>query len=580
MTENKKDLREYLDFIRRRKLHILVPALALFAVGALTAFLLSAVYRSSATILVEEQEVPPDLVRSTVTSYADQRIQTIKHQVMSRSNLMKIIDQYGLYAKMRRSSTTEEILDRFVKDIKVEVISAEVVDRRTGQQTHATIAFSLAYNGESPQLAQKVASELTSLFLGENLKSRERHAQETTSFLKGESESLLQRIEELEKKISIFKQRANGALPELNSVNVQMMNQVDRELIEFEQQVRALQEKKIALEGQLATLKPNTPIVTSSGERILDEEERLKALRVQFVSSASYLSDQHPDVIKMKHEIEALEKSLGHRADAQELSKQLTDTEARLAVLLERFGEDHPDVIRLRKVIASLNSEIAKSGSVQPPAPSKPENPAYILTQSQLSSVIKDIEATTATRDQLKRRALDLSTRLERTPMIEQQYLDLNRDRDNSVEKYREIRSKLLEAQVSEVLEVQRKGERFSLIDPPALPEKPEKPNRPALIIVSAAVAAAGGVGYGAAAESLDRSVRTAQKVASVVQEPPLAVIPYLPNGEDRRRAFRKKWGLVFGAIGSVIIALAAVHFLWWPLDVLWFVLLRKLGLG
>jgi uncharacterized protein involved in exopolysaccharide biosynthesis len=581
MEEKKKDFQEYLDFVRRRKVQILVPMAAIFIVGILTAFLLAPAYRSTATILIEEQEVPPDLVRSTVTSYADQRIETIKHQVMTRSNLWKIVEQYGLYTGERRRDTTEEILNRFVNDIKIEVISAEVVDHRTGQPTHATIAFTLAYDGETPQLAQKVANELTSLFLSENLKTRERNAQETTVFLKGQAQRLSGHIKDLEKKISAFKERANGALPELTQLNMQLLNQADQELINVDQQVRALEEKKISFEGQLATLKPNTPIITATGERILDEEERLKALRAQFASSAAYLSPQHPDLIKMKREIEALEKEVGEAGGADELTKHLTDARANLSALLERDGEGHPDVIRTRKMIASLEKEIAQAKPAsQEAASAKPENPAYILTQSQLSSAVHDLEAMKVTRTEMKARAQELAHRLEQTPMIEQEYLELTRDRDNSAEKYREIRSKLVEAQVSEVLEDQQKGERFSLIDPPALPEKPEKPKRSVIAILSLVLAAAGGIGYGAAADNLDHSVHTAQALGVIGQAPPLAVIPYLPNTDDRRRSVRIKRRLIGGSVGLFIISVIAIHFLWLPLDVLWFVVLRKLGAG
>ena len=111
-------------------------------------------------------------------------IETIKQQVMSRASLWRIVEQYGLYKRLRKGSPTEEVLQQFVKDIQIEVINVKVVDKRTQTPTQATIAFTLAYDGETPDLAQKVTNELTDLFLGENLKSRERHAQQTTAFLK------------------------------------------------------------------------------------------------------------------------------------------------------------------------------------------------------------------------------------------------------------------------------------------------------------------------------------------------------------------------------------------------------------
>src|SRR5262249_26639305 len=147
----------------RRRTVILAVGLSLLLVSAALAFLLPAVYRSTSTILIEEQEVPPDLVRSAIATYADQRIETIKQQVLSRSTLWRIIEQYDLYKDFRKRRATEEVLLRFVKDIYIEVMNVKVIDKRTQNPTQATIAFTLAYEGESAELAQKVANELTSL---------------------------------------------------------------------------------------------------------------------------------------------------------------------------------------------------------------------------------------------------------------------------------------------------------------------------------------------------------------------------------------------------------------------------------
>jgi succinoglycan biosynthesis transport protein ExoP len=135
--------------------------------------------------------------------------------------------------------------------------------------------------------------EVTSLFLGENLRTRERHAQETTAFLKRESDNLSQHIQVLEAKLSTVKQRAEGALPELVPLNIQLMNQAERELMEADRDIRSLREWKNFLEGELATLKPHTPIISAGGERLLDAAERLKAIRAQYASDSAYLQ---PDI--------------------------------------------------------------------------------------------------------------------------------------------------------------------------------------------------------------------------------------------------------------------------------------------
>jgi len=569
------------QMVRRRRTVIFAVVSVIAVIGLATAFLWPPVYRSKATILIEEQEIPTDLVRSTITSYADQRIETIKQQVMSRASLWRIVEQYGLYQRLRKGSPTEEILQQFVKDIQIEVINVKVVDKRTQTPTQATIAFTLAYDGETPDLAQKVTNELTDLFLGENLKSRERHAQQTTAFLKQESENLAHHLEVLESKIAVVKQKADGALPELTQLNMQLLNQADRELIDVDRDIRSLEERKRFLEGELATLKPNTPMIAASGERIFDSGERLKALRAQYASASGYLSEDHPDIIKMKQELVALERETGGDAPGEDVPKRLEGERSRLATLMERYGADHPDVTHARQAVAGLERDLAEMTKRPPRAALfKPENPAYINIQSQLASTSASLQALQKSKVSLKKRAEEMARRVERLPEVEPEYQDLMRDREGTAHKYQEIRSRLMEAQVSEGLEVQRKGERFSLIDPADRPERTERPNRPVILILTGLLAVVGGVGAGAAAEQIDETIRTPHQLSLAAGMAPLAVIRYLPMEEELLDVIRRRRYWRWAGAGAVVLAAVVAHYLWLPLDIVWFAALRKLGLA
>ena len=579
-SEPVQSLQDYLAIFHRRRTLILLTGGILLALSLAAAFLWPATYKSMATILIEEQEIPAELVHSTITSYADQRIETIKQHVMSRTTLWKVVEQFDLYSDQRKTSPAEDVVKGFIKDIDVQVISADVVDKRTHSPTKATIAFTVAYQSKSPDLAQKVANELTSLFLGENLKSRERQAQEATSFLQQEAESLAKHIGEVDEKIAAFKQRAQGALPELMPLNQQLMNQSDRELMDVDQQIRTFEERKDYLEGELATIKPNTPILSVTGERILDSNERLRGLRAEYAGASANLAPDHPDIIKMKQEIESLEKETGHLPDVEEASKQLVAARSALATISERLGADHPDVLQAQRKIAALEQEVRALRAVSRKSPTqRPENPAYINLQAQLNSATSSLAALKKTRTEVKRRIQDYATRLEKTPELEPDYLVLTRDRDTSGQKYQDIRSRLLEARVSEGLEVQRKGERFSLIDPPSLPEKPDKPNRLAIVLLGFILAVGGGLGSGAAVESLDHSIRTPEQLAQLTHMFPLAVVPFMPNEQDLSKAVKHR-RLVRGAgVGALAMVLLLLHAFVVPLDVLWFAALRRFGI-
>lgn len=579
-SESVQNLQAYVAILHRRRTPIVLVGGILLGLSLAAAFLWPATYKSMATILIEEQEIPSELVHSMITSYADQRIETIKQQVMSRTTLWKVVEQYNLYQDLRRTNPAEEVVKRFTKDIAVEVISADVVDKRTQHPTKATIAFTVAYQSNSPDLAQKVANELTSLFLGENLKSRERQVQEATSFLQQEAENLSKHISEVDEKIATFKQRASGALPELMPLNLQLLNQSDRELTDSDQQIRSLEERKNYLQGELATIKPNTPIMSVTGERILDSAERLRGLRAEYAGASANRSPEHPDVFKMRQEIEALEKETGQPIEIEEATKQLIDARASRATFSKHLGKDHPDVVQARRTIEALEQEVRQLSSVPLRKPIlRPENPAYINLQAQLNSVTSSLNALRTTRAAVKRRLEDYAARLERTPEMEPGYLFLTRDRDTSGQKYQDIRSRLLEAKVSEGLEVQQKGERFSLIDPPSLPEKPDKPNRSAIVLLGFILALAGGIGSGAALELLDHSIRTPEQLTRLTQLSPLAVIPFMPNEQDLVRAVKRRRLLQGAGVGALVTILLLLHAFVRPLDVLWFAALRRFGI-
>lgn len=570
---------EYVALLRRRRRLIVVTGALLLGASAALAFLWPAVYRSTATILIEEQEIPPDLVRSAIATYVDQRIETIKQQVLSRSTLWRMVDQYDLYKSLRRRSSTEEVLERFTKDIQIEVMNVKVIDKRSQNPTQATIAFTLAYDGESAGIAQKVANELTSLFLSENLKTRERHAHETTSFLKQESENLSRHIKELEEKLAKVKQRAGGALPELVQLNMSLMNQAQRELSDADRDIRSLRERKTYLEGELATLKPHTPIISASGERLLDVDERLKALRAQSASLTAYVKPDHPDLIKMKQELASLEKETGISDGRDELSKRLMAERAMLDDLRGRMHDAHPDVIRAQEVVASLERELqAATDRAAAPVHIKPENPAYINIESQLASTTASLQSLETARVELKRRMTEYAKRLETTPTIEPEYLDLIRDRENSVRKHQEITSRMMEAQVSAELEVQRKGERFSLINPPELPEKPSQPNRPAILLLGAMFALFGGVGLGVVADHVDGKIYTRDQLSHAMRNVPIVAVPYLPSDREMAALSRRRVAVSLSALGAMVVVVLILHLAWRPLDVVWYTILRKIG--
>lgn len=575
--EYQRDIGDYLTAFRRRRNPMLLTAGLILAVAVLVALLMPPVYRSTSTILIEEQEIPQDLVRTTITSYADQRIQVISQQVMTRANLMQIIDKYELYPRQRKSETTEEVLERMRKDIKLDLVTSDVTDRRSGGKTTATIAFTLAYDSVSPEKAQKVANELTSLYLNENLSIRKQKAEETSSFLSEEAERLRQKMGDIEDALATFKLKNQGRLPELASINMQMRDRAETELSDLDRQAASIEERRFYLQAQLSQMKPNSPIMSSGGERIFDPEERLKSLRAQYAGMEGLYSREHPDMMRMRRQMAALERETATPQDGSEEAKQLARLKADLATNRDRYSDDHPDVVKLKGTIAALEEAIAVAG-VKAATPKKIENPAYLTLQAQLEGLDTEMRALKKHREELRARMSLLESRLERTPQVEKDYLDLSRDRENTLVRYREIRAKLMEAQVAQDLEKDRKSERFSLIDPPQFPEKARSPNRPAILLIGLLISLGGGLGSIALLEALDSSIRSPRQLSCTVAAPLLSVIPYIATPLDQQTGTDRRKLLAAGAVGAVVLVLLLLHLFWMPLDVVGYAIQRKLG--
>ncbi|MBZ0172897.1 MAG: hypothetical protein K8E66_10990, partial [Phycisphaerales bacterium] len=345
----------------------------LTVLGLLVAILLPPAYRASSVILIEQQEIPPELVRSTVTTYADQRIQVISQRVMTSTNLQAIIAKYDLYREERQREPIEVVLNRMREDINLEMISADVVDPRSGKPTQATIAFRLSYENRVPQLAQQVANELTTLYLSGNLERRTEMATQTTTFLTDEVAKLATTVNDLESALADFKEQHLGKLPEQGELNMRMLDRTEQEIREMEARIRALEEREIYLQAELAKLSPYTTLYGNSGQRILSPQDRLKELEGALRSLEARYSTQHPEVLRTKKEIEALRAEIGS-AGGSIASDRLAQARAALATLRDRYAPDHPDVRRLEREVAALEAGESASSDTRVNA----DNPAYI----------------------------------------------------------------------------------------------------------------------------------------------------------------------------------------------------------
>lgn len=530
MEENVLSAGDYLKIIKRRAWLFIVPFLVVAALSGLVALLLPAVYKSTATILIEQREIPSEYVLSSMTTYAEQRIQSINQRVLTSSQLLELINQFDLYSELKKKKTIDEIIAKMREDVVLEPVNVEIADRRSGRTATATIAFTLSYEGENPQKVQRVANTITSLFLKEDLQVRKQQASSTFEFLKGETGKIQEKLAEYEGKIARFKKENVNSLPEIFQVNMQSLNNLERNIDSTKENLRALREKRSELEDQLANIPVD--IEETMPEQKEDDERRLEALKMELINLKTKYSDLYPDVKKLKQEIDEL------------------------TVKVEQTKKD--------KEAEKIEKNI--------------KNPAYVTLSARLAGIRSDIDSVNNTLKEIEKEAEVYRERIAATPGVEEKYNILLGERNNFKAKLADLQAKMMEAQVAEELESKQKGERFTLVESARIPEKPYKPNRLAILLIGIVLGAGAGVGLASIVEFSDSSFRDSEALARVTGFPVLTEIPKIVTKEDRLRKNMKK--LIGLAAAAVVIA--AVLFIFdsyvMDLDVLWAKIMRNLS--
>ncbi len=552
---------DVLGALRRRKWIGL--AVAIIGAAAAVAYVMSlpATYRSTATILIEEPDVPQDLVKSTVSTYANERLQIIQQRVMTSQHLSQIIDQFGLYGGTQQQAPRSQIIRAMRSNVDLEVVSANIAGQqpsKTRQQPQASIAFTLSFEHGNPQVAQSVASQLTQLYLAENNRTRQEKAAGTTQFLSAQAKKLYGDVQSLEKRLLDLRSQYNGSLPEQFSMNTQMLNQAQGQLMQSQSELQVLSEKRAFLQSQLSTVSPYVPVAANG--QPASPQAQLMALEMQYGDLSARYGAKHPDVIRLQRQIDTLRKQLGGGSSLRPDSQAISQLESQLSEAQQRYGESHPEVKRLRRQLdemtAAANAAPAITLTAQRGAP---DNPVYIQLQSQLADVNSQLGGLQDRSAALETNVNDLQQRILQTPRVEAEYNSLRDQHSVALQRYQSYKDKEADAEVAENMEQQSKGETFSVLEPPQLPDMPERPNRQLLIAVGLFLAGILAAGTMLAVDMLDPRIFDPKNLMHTFGEMPLATVPYIVTGDEVKGRRLRLIGLAGGAmivIAGLLLAL------------------------
>jgi polysaccharide biosynthesis transport protein len=495
------------------------------------------VYSSETLIMVDPQKVPDNYVKATVSGDIRNRLGTLKQQILSATRLQKIIDNLNLYTTERKTMAREDVISRMRDDISVSVVS----DFGGSQDLQA---FRIQYRGGNPQLVSQVTNELASLFIEENLKAREQQAEGTSEFLTNQMEETRKTLEDQEAKLKDFRLKHIGEMPEQQDADLQILGQLQSQLqLEGDALSRAEQQKNytesMMVSSQSAgvvdldsvdTAKPNAtgrpiePGATPSNP-IAAKEKQLADLQ------ARGYTENHPDVRRLKQEIERLAKSSKEPGPAA----NATGT-----------PDTPPQVGQI-----PVSPAPVKRAAVAPPRYVNP------VLQTQLSALESEIAKHKEKIQLLSKQVAGYQAKLEAIPVREQEITGLVRDYEISKAHYGQLLNSELSAATATQLEVRQKGEKFSILDPAQPAQKPSKPNRLLLNAGGSLGGGALGLFLALATEFLGMSITSADHLTAVSGFPVLEVIPSIETRSDRLARRRRRF-MAAASSGTAILAMGA----------------------
>jgi succinoglycan biosynthesis transport protein ExoP len=495
------DLQHYLGMVRRRHMQFLVPLLFGWLLIWGVSWVLPSRYRSSTLILVEQPTMPKDYVTPNVNDDLQDRLRSITQQILSRTRLLHISDQLNLYADSHGHLTPDDKVERMRKDIEIELV-------RDGEGRVS--AFNVSYSSRDPRVAQQVTSELTNLFISENLEVRQQQSEDTTKFLESQLETARKTLSDQEEKIREFKGQHVGELPAQVGSNLQILSGLQSQLQTEEDALNTAKQQRVYLEtlvNQYRSLQgsPKTEGGATVGLPALDEE--LDKLRAQLADLSSHYTDRHPDVRKVKEQIAKTEKmrdqmiaslkakGAGAQADPNAETADIRDASSPMMQLQGQVQANHVEISNREHGVAELKTKVT-----------------------------------------------DYQARLNQEPVREQQLSDLTRGYDQSKANYDELLKKKNESAMATSMELLQQGERFRIIDPPSLPLRPDFPNRLKFCVIGLGIGLAFGVVVAGAFEMMDDRIYDEKELQKLLPVAVISEIPALTATTDEQTERRRMW--------------------------------------
>jgi polysaccharide chain length determinant protein (PEP-CTERM system associated) len=526
-------LADFLQILRRRFLLLTVPPLITTFAALVYSAGVPNLYESDMLIAIDPQRVPDSFVRSTVTLQTDRRLDALQVQVLSRTTLQQVVDEFGLYERERATMPIEDVLSMMRDAVRVDLETP----RPRGRGEVQPSAFHVRFTYTDPKLAAAVTQRIGTHFVEQNTRDRGGLASATNAFLESQLSDARGKLESQEQRLEVFRQRHGKELPTQSQTNVQALSSAQMQAQSLVESIARDRDRKLMLERiyREAAAEPPTPVAAAADPR-----------------------------------------SPGGDIPAGGTpQQQVTSARASLAALELRYTADHPDVVRARRQVAELEARVAADtgsaagGRGATPTPTADVDPVRRESLRQMTAEIESLDRQIAFKEGEERRVrgevAEYQRRLEAVPGLESEWVKLTRDYDTLQTGYRDLLAKSSAAQVSANLEAEDIGERFRIVDPATVPIEALASMRLRYNAIGLVIGLFLGIGIVALIELLDRSFRTELDVLEVLDLPVLASVPRIESAAEQASRRRRRQA----AVAAGVVAVVTAGYLTWTLK-LW----------
>jgi polysaccharide biosynthesis transport protein len=461
--------------------------------------------------------------------------------VMNDESLRTAAQHTDLYPELRGNPGA--IAWQLRKSVRLKMITSKILDPESSREREVISGFAVNFESRNPALALAGATWFTNAYLAANRENHTQRAQGASNFLAAEADRYRKSIVEDEAKLADFKQKNYGRLPELTNINMNMMDNSQRDLEGIEMQIQSLRQNRIFLAQQYVQAQATSP-----------EAERIPELEAELRDKLQIYDDNHPDVIALRKQIEALKTS---GTGGMSLRAQLDSQRSTLAQARLRYSDDHPDVKNILQKIKSLEARIA-AGEKADDNPAS-HSPVAVQLQTQLNAIDTQIAGLVAREAEERGKVAALEGRLVATPQVERAYKELTRDLDLAHVKYDELQKRQMDAEVDAAAIAGGAADEFRIVKMPVRPSAPSGPLRIAIALfglIAAGIVALAGLMI---ADTIDSTVRGSRDVRNILGVSPIAMVPNILSAEvqrHRRTQFAGWAGALFVGAAAMFVAI------------------------